>query len=502
MKGDGSGLQEDRIVTRAEALVMLSRAFGDLPEPVGDSARWAYPAANYTDLPDWAVQDLEHVFASGIVAGTSATTFSPDDPITDAELDTFIRRVYAIEGTNLKDDFYATNNREWLRSTEMPAGYSVYGTTTELTYQVEQQVSEIIQEIVKATPKDGTSEAKIKALYETILDWDARNEAGVAPIQSYLDEIDAAASLKELMAVHNKITVETGVSPLFPTDVGIDAKDSTQYLADIGIAAPSLSKDYYTDEEHADVCEALKTYFTTLFTLSGEDAERAAQDAALVFDMEKTLAAAMMDQQDYLNVDKVYNVFTAKQLQAKLPNIDLAAFMESVGFHTDRIQVVDVGLLEAGAAYLDDSHLDTLKAAVKVGLLKGIGGTLSRDFSDAADQFDAALTGGSDEIPDDQIASRLVQEQMSDYLGKAYVERHFSAEAKQDVTSMIHDILKVYKERILALDWMSDTTRQRAVEKLEAITVKVGYPNSWDTYLDEVTFKRPSEGGTYFDNYT
>ena len=101
---DGS-LHKDDPVTRVQALVMLQRAFDGLPAPVGDNARSGYPAANFTDIPAWAKTELQSVLASGIVAGTSATTFSPDRPITEKQLDLFLRRTYALEGSNLKDDF-------------------------------------------------------------------------------------------------------------------------------------------------------------------------------------------------------------------------------------------------------------------------------------------------------------------------------------------------------------------------------------------------------------
>ena len=118
----------DPPVTRVELLVMLSNAFGKLPKPVGDSERIAFPAAQFTDVPNWAKTTLENVFQAGIVSGTSDTTFSPKGTVTEEELDLLIRRVYALEGSNLKDDFYAAVNKEWLETAEFPPGYPYTGT--------------------------------------------------------------------------------------------------------------------------------------------------------------------------------------------------------------------------------------------------------------------------------------------------------------------------------------------------------------------------------------
>ena len=138
MHGDPDGnLRENAPVTRAEALVMLQRAFGGLPAPQGDNARKGYPASNFTDVPAWAKEELADVFAAGIVTGTSSTTFSPDENVTMEQLDKFIHRTYTLFGSNLKDDFYASVNKDWLDSSVIPAGQSSTGTLYEKMYDTE-----------------------------------------------------------------------------------------------------------------------------------------------------------------------------------------------------------------------------------------------------------------------------------------------------------------------------------------------------------------------------
>ena len=127
----GGDLAEDRPVSRIQALVMLARAFGPLPTPTGDSARSAFPSRSFTDVPDWAKQEAESVLAAGIVEGTSETALSPDAPVSSAELERLIRRVYALLGTNLRDDFYAAVNKEWLDTADIPAG-QINGSTFEI----------------------------------------------------------------------------------------------------------------------------------------------------------------------------------------------------------------------------------------------------------------------------------------------------------------------------------------------------------------------------------
>lgn len=500
LKGDGSGDRaEGRPVTRAEALVMLSRAFGPLPAAAGDSARWAYPAARFTDVPAWAQTELADVFAAGIVAGTSATTFSPELQVTDQQLDLLLRRVYALEGSNRKDDFYAAVNREWLTASTIPAGYAYSGALYDLGYEVTGQVSEIIREIAASAPKEGTPEEKIKNLYENILDWDARNKAGITPIKPYLDAIGRAESLDALMKVHNDVSSQLGASLALGFGLTVDQKDSGKYILTFGSLSPSLGKEDYA--AGAGIKDAYLQYLTTLLTLGGEDAAKAAKDAQAYYQVEQDLAGAMMDRQEYGDVDKTYNLYTMQALQALFPNVDLDAVREAEGLSEgEAVMVQDVALLETAAAYFDEAHLETLKTIMKLYLLGSFGSALDRAFTDASDRLQQAMYGTDTSLPDEELAAQLVQAYLADYLGEVYVERYFSAEAKADVEAMIEQFRGIYKERILTLDWMSAATKEKAVEKLNAITVNVGYPDRWDTYLDDAQIRSAAQGGSYFEN--
>lgn len=501
MRGDGSGeLSPDRPATRAEALVMLSRAFGPLPAPVGDAARRACPSSAFTHVPAWAQEALSGVFDAGIVAGTGASSLSPGAPVSAKELDTLIRRVYALEGSNLKDDFYAAVNKDWLDSSFLPAGYACSGTLYDLSYRVNGQVAGIIGEIAAGSPRAGTAEEKIKNLYENILDWDARNAAGTDPIRSYLDGIDKASSLDELMQVHVKISGDLALSTLLGFGLSVDSKNSTRYLLTFASLSPSLPKETYAAGGDC-VQAAYRAYLTTLLILGGEDETSAARDAGLIYGLERELSAAMIDRQDYGDVDKTYHLYTMEQLQTLFPHVALDKVLSTAGFApSGHILVDDPGLLKAAAARFDEAHLDTLKAVAKAGVLLSLGGTLSRDFLEAANRFRQVLYGTDTAVPDEQMAAQAVQSYLPDYLGQIYVRRCFPAKAKADVTAMIEEFRTIYKGRIEALDWMSSATRVKAVEKLDAMAVNVGYPDKWSTDLDAAKIKSAAQGGSYLDN--
>ena len=495
LKGYPNGdLAEDQGVSRVQALVMLERAFGGLPTPVGDNARSGYPAASFTDVPGWAQEELSSVLASGIVAGTSATTLSPNDPILDWQLDLLIDRVYALEGTNLKDDFYAAVNKTALDQSVIQPGYTSSGGFTDLAIETNQEVAQIITDIVAAPKTDG--ERKIAALYENILAVGKDDPQALAPIQGYLDAIDKATTPADIAALLGQLQTETGTSLILGVTLGTDAKDSDAHILTVATMAPMLGSSGY-DTATAAQRAAYLQYLTTLFALAGQ--KDAAQQAQLLWDADTVIAAASLDNQELADVDKTYNLYTMAQLKALFPQIDLEALFAASGFHlTDKIVVSDPGALQAVAALFTADQLDTLKAYTRLGIVSSFGPVLDEAFSDAYDAFQQGYLGVSGSLTREETAAQYVMSLMSDYLGQAYVDRCFSAQAKADVEQMVQDIIGVYEQRIRALDWMSDTTKTMALKKLDTMTYKIGYPDQWDDPYRDVTFRTTSEGGSFY----
>lgn len=492
-------LREEQTINRVEALVMLSRAFGDLPEPVGDTARWG--TASFTDVPDWAQTLLEDVFASGIVPAAADGLLRPYEDMTDAQFTLLLQRVYALMASNPKDDFYAAVNKDWLDSSIIQPGYTMNGTLYEIQYHTNQQVAKLIADIAAGEHEDGSAADKIQTLYQNILNWEARNAVGIAPIQPYLDAAAAAHTLDELMALHNQITMDTTSSMLMGYGVTQDLADTDRKIPMFATLGPTLPKEYYANEA---VLQVFAQYIATLLMLGGEESpERAMADALAYIETEKMLSEASMSQTDMADISKVYNLYPAEELKALFPEVDLDEVRKADQLPAAETFVVkDPGLLKASASLFQADHLEQLKLILRVALLQNFGGLLSRSFQDAVLSFQAVLTGVTEQAPDEEMAAAAVQSYLPEYLGQVYVQKHFSAEAKEGVIQMIEDMLAVYGERIRALEWMSETTKEKAIEKLESISVKVGYPDQWDDTLDRVELRTVAEGGSYYENVT
>ncbi len=492
-----SGGREDEAVTRAEALVMLSRAFGELPAPKGDSARWAVDSSAFTDVPNWVKTQLKNVLDAGIITPNAEGNFGPRDTVSRQELETLIQRVYALEGSNLKDDFYANVNKEWLETTSIPAGSSFTGTLYEVMDSTDKQVAALIKEIAASSPKAGSAEEKIKNLYENILNWDARNAAGIEPIQPYLDAIDSAEDLDALMEVNNQMLAEASMGLLaFGTTQSVENSEE-KVLGFVSLSS-SLTRDFYAME---GVREIFGTYVATLFLLGGADEVEAVAMADAYLEMDEDLANARMSAEDQADISKIFNFVDADEVKETFANVDLEAVLAAEGLHDeDRYVVSDLGLMKKSAEYFNDEHLEELKLYLRLSVLAQLGPMLNREFSEAKDAYNAALMGIEGSLTDEEDAAATVQQLLSDYLGQIYVEKYFSPEAKADVEAMIDEMLDVYGQRIQALDWMSDTTKAKALEKLEAITVNVGYPDKWDDIYDDVEILSVEQGGSYYEN--
>ena len=501
IKGYEDGqLHEERSVTRAEALVMLKRAFGELPQPTGHNARVAIPMESFTDIPEWAKTELSGVFQAGIVAGTAPGVFSPNQNVTKDQMELFIDRVFSLYGTNLKDDFYAAVNKDKLNSLEIKPGRTISGTLYDLNDKSTENVDAIIKEIIGGTYEAGSKEQKIADFYKNITDMESRNKAGIAPIQPYLDLVDSAKTTKDLINVQNTLSQEMYITPYMGFNLSVDLKDSTKYMPVFYTFSPSLPKDTYQNGTETQKNSYIN-YLKNLLVLGGEPEDNAAAMAQKCYDMEAEIAASMMNTEDGNNVDKIYNVFTMQEIKDMFPNVDIDAVFEASGLSkADSFVIFDVERTKAFAGIFSDKNTETLKAWAKISLLSGWGGALNQEFIDAADKFNQEFMGTAGSYSPEERAAMTLQSTMPDYIGEIYAEKYFTEEAKQDVEKMVQDIISVYRKRIENLTWMSGATKERALKKLDTMGIKIGYPDKWETYLDGAEIRSAADGGSYFAN--
>ena len=495
--GDGD-LHEDWNINRAEALVMLSRAFGKFPELSGHNARVALKSGDFDDIPDWARPELYPVLDAGIAAGTDEGVFSPYDDVTKKQMKLFIERAYALFGTNEKDDFYAAVNKNALNTLELKPGRIISGTLYNLQDDSSAKVSAIIKEAIEKGGKKGSKEQKIADFYNNILDAESRNKIGVAPIKPYLADIDAAKNIKELADVQTKLTENLYMAPFTGFSITTDFRDTTKYIMYFATMQPYLAKDFYLNGTDAQKACYFK-YIKSISEIAGENMSD--EEIESFYNLEKELAEQMFSPGEGNNVDNIYNIYTFDEIQSLFPSIDMNESLKSAGLKKeDEILVMDEKLTVEFAELFTDENIETLKNAAKLDVILNYGGALDTRFIDASDTFNQEFLGISGTYSPEEIAAISVSQVMPDYIGEIYAEKYFTEEEKQNVLKMVNDIISVYKERIKNLDWMSEETKEKAINKLDKMGIKIGYPDKWETYLDNARIDSKEDGGSYFDN--
>jgi putative endopeptidase len=494
---DGS-LREEEPASKAEALVMLSRAFGDLPSPRGDSLRKGVFDQSFNDVPLWAMDEINKLNKAGILYSPVDGELGANEKISASELNNIIKRIWALEGSNLKDDFYAAVNKEWLDNSQIPAGEAYNSTLLQLTYENDNRISDTLNTLSQKDWPQGSKEQKLVDFYQSALDMDSRNEQGIEPVRKYLQAYEEADSLEQLIQTDININRETGNGQLLTYYLGQDLQDSSSYIMYHWALTPTWDKDFYTSPDKRDAC---MKYITRLLTLSGEDEATARSVAEQIFALEKELSENSLDPEEYYDVDKAYYVYTLEQLASLYPDFDLKKTITDTGYQLpDRVCIVDEGLLLKSAQYFNEDHLELLKDYATFKFIDACGFTLSREFIESRQEFNALVYGVEGEKSDQQRAVNAVKEYLPSYLGEIYVEKYFSEEAKQDVEEMVANFIEVYKQKISNLEWMSTETKQRALKKLDNINVKIGYPDKWSATLDNTDIKSYADGGSYFDN--
>ncbi len=403
-----------------------------------------------------------------------------------------------------EDDLYGYVNFDILQDKEIPVGHSSWDGFTENELEISEELNEILDECVAnaGTYEKGTPEQKIADLYLSYVDEESRNAAGIEPLRPYLDAINNAGTVQEYVEAIATLAGELGYGSLLATTVDTDLYDSTRYAAIIRQADLGLGKAYLEDESMSSYWDIYKTLITKLFVLYGLSEEEAAQKTEGVFALQTKLAASTLSEAELYDYSKSYLPKSLDEVAALLPTVDLGPVLEAFGLSgTERFLVMDVGQLEAVGQVFTKENLPLLKDFSTATLLKDMASYLSMNYRQAKQDYSTAMNGVTpkelSEAAKDSVESNLEWD-----FAKLYVEKYFPEESKQEVLDIVDEIVDWFYGRIDELDWMGDETKAAAKKKLDTLTVKIGYPDSYDfvAYLDDVEYVSPADGGSLIEN--
>lgn len=354
--GDGE-LHEDWNVNRAEALIMLSRAFGKLPELTGHNARVALKSGAFDDIPDWAAPELTPVLDAGISVGTADGIFSPYDDVTKEQMQLFIKRAYALFGTNEKDDFYAAVNKDVLNTLSLKPGRVIAGTLYDLGDKSAEEVNDIIKEAIEKGGKKGSKEQKMADFYKNILDVEKRNKNDMSVLQKYLDMINKAENTKDLEKVQSVLKKELLIAPYAAFSITTDFKDSTKYIPVFGTYEPIMTKDFYESGTESQKNAYFK-YLKTVLSIAGEDASD--ETIQKFFSVEKEISEKALSPQENADVDKIYNTFSLSEIADMVPAMDIYEVLKDSGVKEEsKILITNPETVKKFSSLFTDENTET-----------------------------------------------------------------------------------------------------------------------------------------------
>ena len=441
------------------------------------------------------------ILLSGILTGCQGDT-KQDHAATEQSAVTLLPK----EQPRLEDDFYAYVNFDTIQQAVIPAGEKRWTVFNELNTEIVDHLSAIIEESVKNKDsyKAGTPQQRIAALYQSAVDMEGRNNAGITPMQPFLDSIQNSATVEEYLTAIGELEMKYDYSSLIDFYIDINKVDSGAYSLYLSGMDLGLGKEYLVNESLSDYWTLYKAYIKQLFLLYGDSEGEAARKSEEIFRFQQDIAYSTLNIEELSSPDIIYNPKNLQEFQELIPNVNAEAMLRAFGYSpADSVEewiIMDVRQVQKINTYLTREHLALLKDFSTFVLLKDLAPYLSEDFYRADLDFTNAFYGIQEQKSDERIASELVQNILGIDFGKLYVENYFSGESKAEIEVLVQEIIEVYRGRIDKQDWMSEATKEKAKRKLDTMNVKIGYPDEWPVHMESAVLKAPSEGGALLSN--
>ena len=413
-------------------------------------------------------------------------------------------------GVQPNEDFFRYVNGSWLDKTEIPADRARWGSFDELRQKTDEDALAILKAAMsdnkdfdKIEVLPGSDQEKAVKLFQTIMDTVTRNQQGLDPLKPYLAKIDAISNIDELQSLLIEMEPTGGIG-FFGFGVSADAKNSNINAAYLGSGRLGLpDRDYYVkdDEDSKEIRQKYVKHIGRMLQYLGDSEDAADSQANQILAFETRLAEPRLDKVERRKPENRYNPRAISQLQQMVPAINWDAYFKGIGVkELDTVIVGDVKYMNALQTILSENNVSDWKAYLRWSVLNRAAGMLSTELENANWEFyGKELRGAKEQRPREERALQSLNWTIGEALGKLYVDKKFPPEAKQRAEEMIHNVILAYERRISALDWMSEETKQKAIEKLKATKIKIAYPDKWKDYSN-LEVKGVEDGGTYLQN--
>lgn len=375
-------------------------------------------------------------------------------------------------------------NGSWIKNKPLPSDKARYGSFDEVNDRTVEDVNELILN-AKTDSKD-PNEVNIAKFFKAGMDSLKINELGIKPLQTFLDDIQSISSVEQLLKVTTK-HYSKGVGYFIGTYVSPDEKDVNKiavYLYQTGLGLPN--KDFYTNTDSASkaIQTAYKAYIANIIEKSGLTEKLGANAADRIYNIENQLANVSLRQQELRDPDKLYNKYATDAFSAKTPNLNWKTILSEVKLNNvDTIIVSTPNYYIALNNLINKISIEDWKAYMSFHVISQFAPYLSDNiFTAYFDFYHKTLKGQSEPEVRWKRVQKVINNTIGQQLGQLYVSKKFKPEAKEKMIEMVSNLRKAFHERIESLDWMSNDTKVKAIEKLNSFVSKIGYPDVWRDY--------------------
>ncbi|MBC6988434.1 M13 family metallopeptidase [Hymenobacter sp. BT491] len=385
------------------------------------------------------------------------------------------------------DDFFHYSSGNWLKKDQIPASETGWGSFNELIDRNTAVMHDILNDVANqaTTAAKGSNTQKVGDYYASAMDSMAIEKAGITPLKPELARIDAIKDLKGLQtALARQQMLSTG--SVLNMGVGQDEKNSTQYAVQFrqgGLGLPD--RDYYLkdDARSKAIRAAYVTYITNTFKLMGESEATAAKEAAAIMRIETRLAKASKTRVELRDPYANYNKMTVAELQKQFPNLGIPTLLAQTNLGAAKEVIVgQPAFLKEANAMLKTEPLNDWKTYMRWHLVSSVAGALPKAYSDEQFRYSQVLSGVKQQQPRWKRMLRSTDNALGEAFGQVYVDKAFPPEAKAKALELVNNLKAAFAEHIQQSDWMSAATKAEALKKLNAFTVKIGYPDKWKDY--------------------
>ena len=383
------------------------------------------------------------------------------------------------------DDFWQYAVGSWLKNNPLDKEHPSNGAFVDLEELNKKRINALIMKY--ADQKDlpqGNDGQKIGALYRLYMDSVGRNKMGYEPILPYLKQVRAIKTREEALKVMAELDAKGFNTAPYGLSLGINTFNTSEYMISAGHGGASLPQEYYAEpnEQQKALVDALKSLNKDYLKMVGNseaDAERIMQAAWAI---EHRIGVKKLNQVDQRNPQKTTHIMPWEQLLQDFKGIDWIAYRDALDMPKD-IDTVDVAQLEPlheVEKVLAETSVEDLKAYMELKVVRAYRSYLSDAFEDRFFEFMKAVAGVEEQEPRWKRAVDVISENLGETIGKLYVAEYFPETSKQRVYRMVKDLQQAFEDRLKENTWMSDATKAKALEKLHAMHINIGYPDKWE----------------------